>query len=184
MLMMLMLPVMLAAEEDLASLDRLADIIILSPISWWPLAHGWYVVISALLLLLIVAVILMWQLKRHNAYRVAALAELNQAGKGVGALPKIAQILKRTALSIVEREQVASLTGEQWLQWLNQTGNGVIFSEKSKQILSEQLYSVGQVDDADIDTLIRTARDWINKHKLEPMPITALSNNEKSTLRC
>jgi len=85
----------------------------------------------------------------------------------------IAEILKRTALSTAPRQNVAALTGERWVQWLNQTGNGVIFSERSQQILSEYVYGAGQVNDEEINVLTSTARRWVEKHQTNLATVSA-----------
>lgn len=165
-----MLPVVAAEDKDPASLERLADIVTLPPVSWWPPAPGWYAVMGIVLLLFMSIAIMMWQHKRRNAYRAAALAELKQVGKGPQAANRIAQILKRTALTIAPRNSVASLTGDNWVQWLNQTGNGVVFSETASKILSTDLYSVEQADDEAIDALAHTAQAWITQHRAVSIP--------------
>lgn len=159
------LPGALAADKDPASLDRLADIVTLPPVSWWPPAFAWVIVIGSVLVLLSTVVYVAWLRRRKNAHRVMALAELERTGQDLAAVLHIAEILKRTALSTTPRQNVAALSGGRWVQWLNQTGNGVIFSEKSQQILSEHIYGAGQPSDEEIKVLIRTARRWVEKHQ-------------------
>lgn len=166
-----------AGEEDRASLDHLADIVVSPPVSWWPVAPAWYAVMGAVSLCLISAMVTIWQRRRRNAYRAAALAELERVGTGAEAVTQIAHILKRTALAIAPRREVAALNGEHWLCWLDQFGNGVAFSEKSKQILTEHLYGAEHVDDADVDALTRSARVWILKHRACSTPPTALPSD-------
>jgi uncharacterized protein DUF4381 len=159
------LPNALAADKDPASLDRLADIVTLPPVSWWPPTLAWYIVIGSVLMLLSAIAYKAWFRKRNNAYRMTALAELARVGQNPAAAMHIAEILKRTALSTAPRQNVAALSGERWVQWLNQTGNGVFFSERSQQILSEHIYGAGQPDDEEIKVLASTARRWIEKHQ-------------------
>lgn len=159
------LPGALAADKDPASLDRLADIVTLPPVSWWPLAFAWVIEIGSVLVLLSAIAYTAWLRRRKNVYRVTALAELERVGQHPAAVLHIAEILKRTALATAPRQNVAALSGERWVQWLNQTGNGVIFSERSQQILSEYLYGAGQPDDEEIKVLASTARHWIEKHQ-------------------
>jgi hypothetical protein len=159
------LPVSAAADTDPASLDRLADIVTLPPVSWWPPAPAWYVVAGAVLVLASAAVIAQWQRRRANAYRVTALAELKRVGREPDALMRIAEILKRTALAAAPRQQVAALSGGRWVHWLNATGNGVVFSETAKTLLAGHVYGAGQPDKKQITALAKTARAWIRKHQ-------------------
>jgi hypothetical protein len=168
------------ADKDPASLDRLADIVILPPVSWWPLAFAWYIVLGSVLVSLSAIAYTVWLRRRNNAYRVTALAELERVGQHPAAVLHIAEILKRTALATAPRKNVAALSGECWVQWLNQTGNGVIFSERSQQILSEHIYGAGQPDDEEIKVLASTARRWIEKHQTNlaatPFELTHIKN--------
>lgn len=159
------LPAAKAADKDPASLDRLADIVTLPPVPWWPPAFVWYMVIGSVLVLLSAIAYTAWLRRRNNACRVTALAELARVGQNPAAALHIAEILKRTALSTAPRQNVAALSGERWVQWLNQTGNGVTFSERSQQILSEHIYGAGQPGDEEIKVLASTARRWIEKHQ-------------------
>jgi hypothetical protein len=95
-------------------------------IGWWPPAPGW------LLLLALVAAGLIWLLLRYlkararGAARREALRSLEalledyeahkdaaRFGAGVSAL------LRRTMIAYAPRSEVAGLTGEDWLRWLD-----------------------------------------------------------------
>jgi hypothetical protein len=165
-LAMVMVSSSVYGADDPASLDHLADIVCLPPVSWWPLAPGWYVVTGALLVLLIITAIAAFKYRQQNAYRRFALAELDQAGGGPNALTEISAILKRTALVIMPRRCVAALSAESWMQWLEQTAPGVIFSESSRQLLTEQIYRGEVVEDEQLAELLVTTRAWILKHRL------------------
>jgi len=125
------------------SLSELHDIITPDPVSFWPLADGWIV-----LLILFVSLLLPWLLYQYglyqsNAYRRAALSELNEI-KSIQAprqqLEQLFSLLKRTALSVYPREQIAALTGEQWWDFLNKN-SGVHFSSQTQQTCYEVLYN-------------------------------------------
>lgn len=175
------LPVATAADTDPASLDRLADIVTLPPVSWWPPAPAWYVVTGAVLVLAGAAVITAWQRRRANAYRAAALAALERVGRGPSALMRIAEILKRTALAAASRQQVAALSGGRWVRWLNETGNGVAFSEPAKALLAGHLYGSGQPDEKQIDTLLNTARAWIRTHQVGAAALPSAVQGDKGS---
>ena len=104
-------------NKDPAGLDNLSDIAIPPPVSWWPLAPGWWVVIGITVIVIAVAAWKVWIRWQANAYRRAALDELGKA-KTVSA---IAELLKRTALAAFPRTDVASLSGPAWCQWLSDT---------------------------------------------------------------
>ncbi len=104
-------------NEEAASLDLLHDIVELPPVSWWPLAPGWWVVLIVTAILTIAMVFRAWGKWQANAYRRAALRELAAANS----VSQIAEILKRTALCANPRVEVAALSGGPWCNWLGQT---------------------------------------------------------------
>lgn len=147
-------------NDDRASLDRLHDIIEPPPIPWWPPAPGWYVVVIA------VAALLAWLLWRWskswrgNAYRRAALRELQKARTPAA----VAEVLRRTALDIAPRSTVASLSGEAWPAWLA-TG----LSEEMPQAVRDQLAAGvyrSATEPAELTLLQDYARKWIQGHRL------------------
>ena len=104
-------------NKDPASLDNLSDIAIPPPVSWWPLAPGWWVVTGIAVVVIAVAAWKVWLRWQTSAYRRAALDELGKAKK----VSAIAELLKRTALAAFPRTDVASLSGPTWCQWLSDT---------------------------------------------------------------
>jgi hypothetical protein len=134
-------------NPDPASLDRLHDVVAPLPVPWWPPAPGWYWVLGTLMLLLVVALVrglLSWQ---RNRYRREALAEwrrqetlLRDPSQRTVALAGLAELIKRTALSAFPREQVASLTGPDWLAFLDRTGSTKDFTAGPGEILEKAAY--------------------------------------------
>ncbi len=75
-----------------------------------------------------VVVVVCWRFHaawKRNAYRRAGLALLG----GATSAHEFAVILKRVALAVFSREQVASLYGEDWVAFLNSTCSRSDFSE-------------------------------------------------------
>lgn len=100
--------------------SQLRDIHTPAPVSWWPPALGWWAL--ALLLLLLFAFTL-WEWKRYqrNRWRRSALKELarlRDEGRDQ-VVREMSVLLRRVAISRYPREEVASLTGEAWLAFLD-----------------------------------------------------------------
>ncbi|MCF6323885.1 MAG: DUF4381 domain-containing protein [Gammaproteobacteria bacterium] len=103
----------------------LRDIHLPAAISWWPPAPGWWM----LLVLVLVAVLLVWWWQRRKAalrVRIAALAEWGvlmeafQREQNVNQLVQgLSVLLRRVSLSYYPREEVAGLSGEAWLRYLD-----------------------------------------------------------------
>ena len=108
------------------TLLQLRDLHLPDPAGWWPLAAGWWFVI------VIVVVGLGWLLRRvvqrrkyyapmRYALREFAAIEANylQHRNAVMLGKQLSNLLRRGMLAYAPRDQVAGLTGEAWLQWLD-----------------------------------------------------------------
>lgn len=142
------------------SLENLHDIVSPPPVPWWPLAPAWYVVLLLALCVLFWLGLHYWKQWRANAYRRAALRELNDART----TKAIAEILKRTALSIAPRESIASLTDPEWIAWLSNRAPKQMPDEVRRQ-LTEGIYSSGE-DPSELTTLRAYAAAWIQHHRV------------------
>jgi len=158
------------------SLQNLHDIIVPEPVAWLPPAPGWYVLGIGLLLTFgwfSIQRYLMWQ---RNRYRREALAELKEIGKKLEdpssyrqLLPQIPQLVKRTAIAGYTRDAVASLSGDEWLAFLDKTGSTHSFSGKSRCILIDCSYQTAthraQFSNEQIAELQKAVFYWIKNHK-------------------
>ena len=144
-----------------ASLQNLHDIIVSTPVPFWPPAPGWILLLG--LFIMLASFLLFRAVIRYhrNAYRRAALAELRLAADGPEPLPLIASLLKRTALVAYRREQVASLTGETWISWLAMTGGKAVPSQV-ETALTDGVYGGAA---ADPKALTDFAISWIRNHR-------------------
>jgi hypothetical protein len=104
----------------------LRDLHLPEAISWWPLAPGWWVLIAGALIALSYLVHLYLQHRSGSAARRYALrqldaltAEFEQHGDAVAFSSNVSELLRRTMLAYAPRGEVAGLTGEAWLQWLD-----------------------------------------------------------------
>ena len=78
-------------------------------------------------MLLITAAWFITQARRRNAYRRAGLTLLQSATTAY----EINVVLKRVALAVFPREQVAALHGEDWIQFMRSTCPGELFATLS-----------------------------------------------------
>ncbi|WP_425400780.1 DUF4381 domain-containing protein [Aeoliella sp.] len=147
-------------SNDPASLDRLHDIVEPPPVSWWPLAPGWYGLLAIAAVLVAWWGIRRWRQWRANAYRRAALGELKSAKTPA----EISELLRRTALAVAPRSEVASLTGERWPEWLAGTVRESM-PPKVKEQMAAAIYDPAS-EGADITTLRDYAETWIQRHQL------------------
>ncbi len=104
----------------------LRDIHLPEPVGWWPPAPGWWWV-AALGIVLVLAVWLAMALRKRGQLRRHALMafeeitrDYQQRGNTQALCQSLSVLLRRISLSLYPRTQVASLSGEDWLRFLQQ----------------------------------------------------------------
>ena len=144
-------------------LEKLHDFYQPQPPPWVPQTVGWYIVFALLLLL---AAWGAWHLCaswRRNRYRREALKEMEHAD--ISAIPVL---LKRTALVAWPREEVASLSGDAWLQFLAKHGPDSSFDQDVGRRLLDLDYHGSLLDPAEEVELRASATNWVRRHRVRP----------------
>ena len=144
------------------SLDTLHDIVLAEAVSWWPLAPGWYLLITAAILISLLIVWPILSIRSRNSYRRKGLEELHEAAAS-GEYAKIPRLLRHVALSAYPRSSVASLSGSQWLEFLNSVAPGCIGEQEGNHLLAVA-YAGKSLNSADGERLVVAAQNWILHH--------------------
>jgi hypothetical protein len=151
------------------ALGQLRDIHLPEPISGWPPAPGWWLLGILVLLTTIIAVRWLIAYYQNNAYRRAAQAQLNSLIKDHDARDScttyainINLLLKQVAVTSYYKTNVASLSGKQWLEFLDSTGNTKNFTEGPGHYLETAQYQPNV--NFDVAALTQCCRQWINEH--------------------
>jgi len=148
-------------KEDPGSLDRMHDLVLPPPVSWWPPTPGWWIVIGCGLFLLAAlcsAIIIRWQ---ANRYRQEALEILSDPATPPAMWP---EILKRCALACWPRTSVASLTGAPWDKFYRKSIRKEIPAEGTGSKIEELAFSGKATESEGLET---SAREWIRHHRKE-----------------
>ncbi len=161
--------------------SQLADLREISnpePISYMPQTIGWYILLGLL------AVGIWWwafrryRLWRENWYRREALHELlnlrtklQRTGEYPEVFNAVMVLMKRTALHRFPRKEVAKLSGEQWVHFLQNSHPGNGFHGKLGTLITSVAYSSPAIIDArcsdeDMHDLMCAAEDWIRMHRV------------------
>jgi len=150
------------------------DLHLPAEIGWWPLAPGWWVLIAIAACFLGWFAWRQWVAWRRGRARRAALREFGRlvvqyrnSGDAVLFAKQLSQLLRRAMLAYAPRGEVAGLTGESWLQWLDSgleerpfaTGAG-----RNIEVLPYRNPAAGS-DEIDIEGLIAAARERL-RHPL------------------
>ncbi|MCW8934719.1 MAG: DUF4381 domain-containing protein [Gammaproteobacteria bacterium] len=159
----------------------LRDIHLPDTVSWWPLAIGWWL-LPLLVLLISFAIYRFIKYKKQNrkiAYKKIALNELKDLrlkyknnDNSVELIRAVSALLRRIALSYLPREDIASLTGQQWTKQLNRLCSQNIFIDE----IALQLENAPYKPQSNIDNkkLLATCESWI-----QALPETRNSKSNK-----
>ncbi|CDZ76004.1 hypothetical protein BN59_00268 [Legionella massiliensis] len=149
------------------ALAKLHDIHLPELIGWWPLAPGWYLLL--LIALLVLGLIIYWVHRSHKHRRAKLQAlvllqgyeqEYQDEANSQQSSMKVSELLRRVALAYYPREEVASLQGEAWLNFLTKTSKGIDFNTLSNYLLALPYQPSKPVD---LGPLFDNARRWIKQ---------------------
>ncbi|MCK4710514.1 MAG: DUF4381 domain-containing protein [Gammaproteobacteria bacterium] len=148
----------------------LKDIHLPDAVSWWPLASGYWIIIA----FIIICIILYFAITNYkNKYKIKkiALAEFYRLKKEYTAtlnkkqlVTSLSELIRRAAISTYPRSDCASLTGKNWLNWLDKQikKSSPNFSNGPGYLLTDFVYSKQEHSD-DINQLLNLSYQWIKQ---------------------
>lgn len=145
----------------------LRDLHLPGAVGWWPLAPGWWMLIAIASLLMGWLVLRAWRRWQANAPRRYALQSLTQIEAEylshrdpVRLGRQVSELLRRSMLAYAPRDEVAGLTGEAWLRWLDRGMPVKYFKSDLGNSLLQLPYRNPDsiIDDVDINALLAAAR--------------------------
>jgi len=147
-------------DSDQYSLSNLRDIFIPEPPPFWPPAPGVWIALGIVVGVAFVIGLRLHAVRKRNAYRKAGLLLLQSAKTS----RDVAVVVKRVALAVFPREQVASVYGDDWVAFLHES-------------CPENQFSAMYAGDADAEPnakLVELAGIWIRHHRApDPRPVAA-----------
>lgn len=148
-------------------MELMHDVVVPEQVGWGPATAGWWILLGWLLGVGFLFARQWINERRRNRYRREALAELATIEKqlhpgGQASARDIAVLIKRTALVAYPREQVASLYGEQWASFLQQSTN----DDRQIAQAASDLGCAAWRPDIDAMALCEPARRWIRLHRV------------------
>jgi hypothetical protein len=131
--------------------------------TWWPPGPAWWLLGLLMLVALVVAGWYLWHGWRRLRLRRRVLQELHQQIRTYADQPRelagaVSVLLRRAALQRFPPEQVAGLSGTDWLRFLERTG-GRGFIDGPGRVLAEAPYRPGVP--LDVTGLHQLARHWL-----------------------
>ena len=137
-------------------------------IGWWPLAPGWWILIAVLLVAAGLLTRAWLRQRAHSAARRRALKQLEESrsayayhGNPITLGAEVSELLRRTMLAYAPRAEVAGLTGDAWLAWLDRDLDQPRFREGAGRSLLDLPYRNPETlgDDLDVDGMLAAVRE-------------------------
>lgn len=150
----------------------LRDIHLPEPVSWWPVAPGWWLLIVAVLLTLLLIFISRKvyrsrQLKREITAELETIKQQFQQSNNKAQLAKdLSVLLRRASITFYSATNIAGLTGENWLAYLDETSgqnSGItnFHSETGKVLLTAPYLPENAELDFDAPALVHLCEAWL-----------------------
>jgi len=137
-------------------------------ISWLPQTAGW-AWLGALLLIWLLRYswrrLRRWYRNRYRREAAARLQQLTTIGSHENWLIELNKLLKLTALAAFPREQVARLSGQEWVTFLNRHCSTPPFSTEQSSLLAVEAYRSSLLEDTIRQQLLAASLNWIRNHE-------------------
>ena len=150
-------------------LRQLADIRGLRPVSWWPLAPGWWALLA--LLLLVGGIAIAFILRRrawHRSWQGAAARQLTKleaqltAETAQATAADLSLLLRRIAIRRFARSECAGLEGQRWLRWLkNHDPRDFDWPTAGKGLIEAPYAPSTDIQPLALRELLHAARRWV-----------------------
>ena len=145
----------------------LQDIHLPAPAGFWPLALGWWVLFALCILIISGLIYKVLQHKKRKKIRTAIYAQFDALEKKLVNNPSNANVaaintlLRQLAMQYYPRTKIASLAGNKWLQFLDESGDTQGFSRGAGRILIEAPYRLEkQINNLNTHEFITLIKNW------------------------
>ena len=133
---------------------------------FWPPAWGWWLLLATLVVLLLVVLMRQWRrvMRRRRVARLLRLLKRLQCRGDLSDAQRLAELsglLRRVALMHHSRRDIASLTGSDWLAFLDASGGHGGFANGPGRVLGEGPYARKPSGSVDWPALNGLASDWL-----------------------
>ena len=143
----------------------LKDIHLPESVGWWPPAIGWWILAFLVPMLVVLGIWLYKRITRKTALKTAKVI-LNsiKQDENLNDYQKVCQmsvLIRRTAISCFPRSETASLTGKEWLLFLDTPLQNQRFSDGIGKLLVDAPYQQQIRDNSKINDLFGLCEDWL-----------------------
>lgn len=143
----------------------LRDIHLPAPPGWWPPAPGWWLLL-ALTAILVALTTWLWRRRKHPPIQKIGLRELSKLENTHKTNPQhqvreISALMRRICISAFPRSDVAGLTGDAWLRFLDTQMGEHHFTDGPGRVLADAPYRPDA--EVDVESLLRVCHDWLQQ---------------------
>jgi hypothetical protein len=150
------------------ALGEFVEVVPPPPVDWLPQTAGWWW-LGALLLGITahqgVRRLRHWYRNRYRGEASALLRQLSDSADNRHLVVEVNRVLKLTALAAYPREQVARLSGEAWVAFLNGQCAEPPFDARQSRLLAVEVYGGGSAEAETPGELIAASLDWVRDHR-------------------
>ncbi len=157
-----------------AQLAQLRDIHLPDPVSWWPLAPGWWALTA--ILLVCSAAVLIFEFRRRRSLKYRALRELDQFRSSTAPHVNVMELaselcilVRRVVLNTANGRHYVNTHGDAWSGYLAASPNGM--PNEIARFIATAPYALHAVTDQpgdepapDGEALIGAVENWIRRH--------------------
>lgn len=147
-------------------LQALRDIHPAPPPDWWPPAPGWWLLALLGLALIVLLTVQTRRFRRRRHRRRLVLDELRRLYRSHREHPRdlcaaFSGLLRRAALARFPRDRVAGLSGEDWLRFLEHTGDAEFTRGPGRALIEATYRPHAEIDGEALHALVRR---WLRRN--------------------
>lgn len=150
-------------------LDQLKDIYLPERVSqWWPLAYGWWIVLAIIILSIFVFLVILHFRKKKKQYVDSIINNFrNEVDKTYQQKPKevlqqISVYLKRVAMQRFSNENIKTLHGDEWLEFLDSKLKQPNFINTKANMIGNS-YKPVILDKQSLEEVMIVAEKWLRR---------------------
>lgn len=147
----------------------LKDIHLPGVMGWWPPAIGWWILLVIIPLFIGFIIWLYRRITRKTAVKSAkkwlTLIEQDDTLDDQQKLIQLSELVRRAAISCSSRNEVASLTGQAWLSYLDSSVTGKPFTQGVGVVFADGHYRKQPYSNLEIAPLIALCKSWLSAQK-------------------
>jgi Domain of unknown function (DUF4381) len=157
----------------------LRDIHLPDPVSWWPIAPGWWIVLASLILFITIIFVarkfyISRQLRRDIKAELERIKKQYQQTQNKTQLAKALSILlRRASISYYPKADIAGLIGKDWLAYLDSTHTCSSANKNFQSDIGQVLLTAPYIPeenniDFDAQALIQLSESWLRSSHKSP----------------